>query len=102
MAAFERSDLQLLAHALQTDANIEVVPSPTCFSGVATCLRFLAAEAMRLPGDWRMLATMANGQPAAAGYLRVDGGAHRAWGLGVLTCRPAVSRGSESSMIPSS
>jgi RNA polymerase sigma-70 factor (ECF subfamily) len=87
MAAFESSDVQMLARVLQADATIEVVPSTAWFAGVATCLRYLAAEAMFSPGDWRMLPTSANGQPAAAGYLRAGGGSvYQAWGIGVLTC----------------
>jgi RNA polymerase sigma-70 factor (ECF subfamily) len=37
------------------------------------------------PGDWLMAATAANGQPAAAAYLRGPDGVHRAFGLAVLT-----------------
>jgi RNA polymerase sigma-70 factor (ECF subfamily) len=40
---------------------------------------------MGSPGDWRMIATTANGQPAAAAYHRNSDGVHRAFGLGVLT-----------------
>ncbi|MBV8720067.1 MAG: sigma-70 family RNA polymerase sigma factor [Chloroflexi bacterium] len=87
MAAFENSDVQLLAKVLQSDATIEVVPSPTWFAGVATCLRYLESEALFSPGDWRMLPTVANGQAAAAAYLRAPGDStHRPWGIGVLTC----------------
>jgi RNA polymerase sigma-70 factor (ECF subfamily) len=41
------------------------------------------------PGDWLMNATAANGQPAAATYLRGADGVHRAFGLAVLTVTPA-------------
>ena len=73
---------------LEADAALEVIPSRTWFSGKATCVPFLASEAMFSAGDWRMLATIANGQPAAAAYLRDSSGTHRAYGLALLTCRP--------------
>jgi RNA polymerase sigma-70 factor (ECF subfamily) len=37
------------------------------------------------PGDWRMVPTAANGQPAAAAYLRGGDGSYRAYGIVVLT-----------------
>jgi RNA polymerase sigma-70 factor, ECF subfamily len=36
-------------------------------------------------GDWRMLPTAANGQPAAAAYLRGADGVYRAYAIAVLT-----------------
>ena len=37
------------------------------------------------PGDWRMIPTGANGQPAAAAYRRGADGAYLAYGIVVLT-----------------
>jgi len=37
------------------------------------------------PGDWKMLPVAANGQPAAAAYLRGSDGGYRAYGIVVLT-----------------
>ena len=37
------------------------------------------------PGDWRMIAVTANGQPAAAAYQRDADGVLRAFGVAVLT-----------------
>ena len=62
---FEHADLAVLERALRTDASIEMVGSRTWFSGRATCLRHLA-RVVGSPGDWRMLPTQVNGQPAAA------------------------------------
>lgn len=89
IAAFESSDLQMLTRVLQADAALEVIPSRTWFSGIATCVPFLAAEAMFSAGDWRLLPTMANGQPAAVAYL-LDAARqmYRAYGLVVLTVGP--------------
>jgi RNA polymerase sigma-70 factor (ECF subfamily) len=77
----------MLARVLQADAAIEVIPSRTWFSGISECVPFLATEAVFSPGDWRLLPTIANGQPSAAAYLRDATGTHRAYGLALLTCR---------------
>jgi RNA polymerase sigma-70 factor (ECF subfamily) len=60
------------------------VGTDTWFAGKRTCVRYLARHALGAPGDWRMLATSANGQPAVAAYLRGDDGTHGAWGVAVL------------------
>jgi RNA polymerase sigma-70 factor (ECF subfamily) len=83
IAGFENADATVLEHALRTDAAIELVGTRTWFAGRATCLRFLA-QVIGSPGDWRMLPTTVNGQPAAAAYRRNNDEVHRAWGLGVL------------------
>jgi RNA polymerase sigma-70 factor (ECF subfamily) len=40
------------------------------FRGKATCVPHLRARALESPGDWRMVPTSANGQPAVVAYLR--------------------------------
>ncbi|TDB91897.1 sigma-70 family RNA polymerase sigma factor [Actinomadura sp. KC216] len=87
IAGFENADVGALERALRADAAIEMVGTRTWFSGIAACLRYLA-QVTGSPGDWRMTPTIANGQPAAAAYLRDAGGTHRAFGLGVLTATP--------------
>jgi RNA polymerase sigma-70 factor, ECF subfamily len=84
VAGFEKADTAALERALRADAAIEMAGSPTWFAGRVTCLRYLA-HVIGSPGDWRMVPVLANGQPAAAAYLRDGGGVHRAFGLGVLT-----------------
>ncbi len=88
ISAFENADPAALERVLRKDAALEPVGSLTWFSGRDTCLpyitRFLGA-----PGDWRMAATTANGQPAAAAYLRGPDGTHQAFGLAVLTATGA-------------
>jgi RNA polymerase sigma-70 factor, ECF subfamily len=84
MAAFEKADVSLLEVALREDAALEVVGSRTWFAGNTTCLPFLTAQALGGPGDWRMVPIAANGQPAAAAYLRGDDGLHHAYGIAVL------------------
>jgi RNA polymerase sigma-70 factor, ECF subfamily len=87
MAAFEKADVSLLEVALREDAALEMVGSLTWFAGNTTCLPFLAAQALGGPGDWRMVPIAANGQPAAAAYLRGDDGLHHAYGIAVLDVR---------------
>ena len=73
---------------LRKDAALEPVGSLSWFSGRDTCLRYVT-QFLGAPGDWRMAATTANGQPAAAAYLRGPDGIHRALGLAVLTATAA-------------
>jgi RNA polymerase sigma-70 factor (ECF subfamily) len=48
------------------------------------CLHVLDAYVLGTPGDWRMVATTANGQPAAVVYHRDADGVLRADGVVVL------------------
>jgi len=48
------------------------------------CLRLLETRVLGKPGDWRMIATTANGQPAAAVYHRDPAGVLRASDIVVL------------------
>ena len=50
---------------LRADATLEATPFRDWQSGRATCIHVLDAYALGTPGDWRMIATIANGQPAA-------------------------------------
>ncbi|MFB9530231.1 sigma-70 family RNA polymerase sigma factor [Nonomuraea roseola] len=92
MTAFEKADLAALERALRKDAALEMVGYSTWFSGLDTCLRHLA-RALGSPGTWRMVPVQANGQPAAAAYLRGENGTYDAFGLAVLTVTPGgISR----------
>jgi RNA polymerase sigma-70 factor (ECF subfamily) len=84
IAGFENADTAALERALRADAAIELVGSRTWFAGRATCLRYLT-RVIGSSGDWRMVATSVNLQPAAAAYRRDTDGVYRAFGLGVLT-----------------
>jgi RNA polymerase sigma-70 factor, ECF subfamily len=84
MTAFEKSDAAMIKEVLRHDAALEVVGSRTWFAGNTTCLPFLTAQALGSPGDWRMVPIAANGQPAAAAYLRGEDGVHHAYGISVL------------------
>jgi RNA polymerase sigma-70 factor (ECF subfamily) len=85
MAAFENADIAALERLLLRDATLEAPPFGTWFAGRQTCVACLRNYVLRSPGDWRMLATSANGQPAAAGWVRDDSGAYQPYGIVVLT-----------------
>ena len=85
MAAFENADIAALEQLLLRDATLEAPPFGTWFAGRQTCLACLRNYVVRSPGHWRMLATSANGQPAAAGWVRDEQGAYQPYGIVVLT-----------------
>jgi RNA polymerase sigma-70 factor (ECF subfamily) len=86
IAAFENADAAAFEEVLRADAALEMVGSRTWFSGLRTCLPYLTSPpVLGAPGDWRMLPTRANGQPAAAAYRRGPSGAHEAFGIAVLS-----------------
>ncbi|WP_182898555.1 sigma-70 family RNA polymerase sigma factor [Microbispora sp. H10830] len=84
IAAFERSDVGLLKQVLRTDATLEATPFRDWQSGRARCVHMLDAYVLGAPGDWRMIATTANGQPSAVVYHRDADGVLRAAGVVVL------------------
>jgi RNA polymerase sigma-70 factor (ECF subfamily) len=84
IAAFERSDATLLEHVLRKDATLEATPFREWQAGRDRCIHMLDAYVLGRPGDWRMLPTTANGQPAAAVYRRDDDGVLRANGVVVV------------------
>jgi RNA polymerase sigma-70 factor (ECF subfamily) len=84
IAAFENADPAALERVLRKDAALEPAGALTWFSGRDTCMAYVR-RFFGAPGDWQMCVTAANGQPAAAAYLRGPDGVHRAFGLAVLT-----------------
>jgi RNA polymerase sigma-70 factor, ECF subfamily len=83
MAAHERGDADGLARLLRDDVRASAPPLPLWYQGrdalVASTRRRAAA------GRFRLLATTANRQPAAASYLRADGeSAYRPMGIDIL------------------
>ena len=85
VAAFENADAAALERLLLADATLEATPLRTWFAGRNTCVPFLRDHLLGSPGDWRMLATSANGQPAAAAYTRDQDGNYQPYGICVLT-----------------
>jgi RNA polymerase sigma-70 factor (ECF subfamily) len=84
IAAFENADAAALERLLRKDVTLEAPPLRNWFSGLTTCMPFMATHVLGSPGHWRMLPTSANGQPAVAAYTR-DGSVYRAYGIVVLT-----------------
>jgi RNA polymerase sigma-70 factor (ECF subfamily) len=82
IGAFETADAAALERLLRADATLELPPSAAWFAGGEAIAGAVAG--LGSPGDWRMVPTAANGQPAAAAYLR-DGDGYRAYGIVVLT-----------------
>jgi RNA polymerase sigma-70 factor, ECF subfamily len=83
-AAFENADLTALVRILHEDAVLEMPPQAGWFRGRDAIARFLGSRVLGRPGDWLMVPTAANGQPAFAAYQR-DGGGYHAHGICVLT-----------------
>ncbi len=84
IAAFERCDAGLLEHVLRADATLEATPFREWQAGRSSCIGLLERYVLGRPGDWRMIPTSANGQPAAAVYHRNPLGVLRAHGIVVL------------------
>jgi RNA polymerase sigma-70 factor, ECF subfamily len=84
-AAFETADVAALTGLLRDDAVLEMPPQPTWFAGRDRVGRFLGAVVLRRPGDFRLIPTAANGQPALAAYRRDRDGVLRAHAIQVLT-----------------
>jgi RNA polymerase sigma-70 factor (ECF subfamily) len=81
--AHERGDVDGLARLLRDDIRLSAPPLPRPVDGRAA---FLAkARRSAAPGRFRYVQTGANGQPAAASYVRRDGdSAYRPLGIDVL------------------
>jgi RNA polymerase sigma-70 factor (ECF subfamily) len=92
IAAFENADAAALERLLIEDATLEATPMRTWFAGRKTCVPFLRDRVLGSPGDWRMLATSANGQPAAAAYTLDQHGNYQPYGICVLTVTSAGIR----------
>jgi RNA polymerase sigma-70 factor (ECF subfamily) len=84
MAAFERSDPAEIERLLVDDAILEMTGTTTWFSGKATCLPFIASQAIGNAGDWRMVPLHANGQLAAAAYHLGDADTYHPFAIVVV------------------
>ena len=92
IAAFENADAAALERLLVHDATLEATPLRTWFAGHQACVSFLRTYILGSPGDWRMLATSANGQPAAAAGTRDQHGDYQPYRIVVLTVTSAGIR----------
>ena len=91
IAAFESSDATALTELLRRDATLEMTPSATWFAGSKAIA--CAVGGLGWPGDWRMIPTLANGQPAAGAYRCGSDGIHHAYAIVVLTATTATTAG---------
>ncbi|MEV1169809.1 sigma-70 family RNA polymerase sigma factor [Nonomuraea sp. NPDC049784] len=89
VAAFENADITALMGLLTEDAVLEMPPTPTWFAGRESVGRFFGSRVLTVPGAFRMVATSANGQPAAAMYGRGPDGVHHAHAVMVLSASDA-------------
>ncbi len=88
MAAFEHADVSALARLLRDDVVLEMPPLLTWFAGRDNVTKFFATQVFP-HNQFRMVATTANGQPAAAGYHHDRHGGYQAHALTVLTVTTA-------------
>jgi RNA polymerase sigma-70 factor (TIGR02960 family) len=80
----ERGDVAAAVALLREDIRVTMPPHPWCFEGLASMVP-LIERALSEPGEWRLLPTRANRQPAAASYFQGPGDAeYRAFKLDVL------------------
>jgi len=84
VAAFAAADATALEQLLSQDASLEATTIRTWFAGRAGCVPFLRRYILGASGDWRMLPTRANGQPAAIAFHR-NGNTYQPYGIVVLT-----------------
>lgn len=83
MHAHEAGDMGAMARLLREDARVSAAPLPLWFDGRDAFLA--SARRSATAGRFRFVATRANGQPAAAGYVRGSEGAFTPLGIDVLT-----------------
>lgn len=85
MKAFERYDVPAIVDLLHAEAVWEMPPFDSWFSGAENIGGLIRGHCPASgPGDQRMLATTANGQPAFGLYMKGEDGVHRAFHLQVL------------------
>jgi len=82
--AYEAGDMQETMALIADDVRVTMPPAPYLFEGRAAIAEL--AERARNTGEWRLLTTRANRQPAAACYLR-EGSEFRTFKLDVLRVR---------------
>jgi RNA polymerase sigma-70 factor (ECF subfamily) len=88
IAAFEQSDMTAIERLLADHAILEMAGTATWFAGKATCVPFIAAQAIGQAGDRRMVPLHANGQLAVAGYQLADGGGYHPFAIVVVSTTP--------------
>jgi RNA polymerase sigma-70 factor (TIGR02960 family) len=83
IANHESGDAAAAAALLRDDVRVTMPPNPDCYEGRDAIMPLI--ELAGTMGDWRLVPTRANRQPAAASYLRRPGDSvYRAFKLDVL------------------
>ncbi|MGI8505960.1 MAG: sigma-70 family RNA polymerase sigma factor [Solirubrobacteraceae bacterium] len=85
--ALQNDDIDEVVALLTDDAIVSMPPQPEWHQGHEAVGAFLRDRARHRFGDWRLLETRANGQPALAYYLSGEGGGWSRAGLFVLELR---------------
>jgi RNA polymerase sigma-70 factor (ECF subfamily) len=105
LAAFESSDLAEMERLLADEAVLEMTGTTSWYSGKATCVPFIATQAIGRPGDWRMLPLRACGQLAAGAYHRQSDQAYLPFAVVVLATTSTqitrISLFAQSALFPS-
>jgi RNA polymerase sigma-70 factor (ECF subfamily) len=83
--AFARADADALVTLLRADVELEMPPTATWFSGRSAVVGFLETRVMLRKGQWLLVPTRANGQPAFVVHERTRGGRVVPYGIQVLT-----------------
>lgn len=92
VSAFQDADLPSLVRLMRADIALEMPPQPQWFRGRAAVAGFFGDHVLDTPGEFRMVATRANGQPAFGAYQRDGEGVYRPHAVHVLTLdRAAVA-----------
>jgi RNA polymerase sigma-70 factor (ECF subfamily) len=68
VAAFERADPAAITALVTADVILEMPPVAAWFAGPDHYAEFMAGVFERRPGPWRLVPTVANGQPALVAY----------------------------------
>ena len=85
MTAFTNADIALLVRLLRADIAVEMPPQPQWLRGRTAVAQFFAHHVLSTPGQFAMVATMANCQPAFVAYQRAQDGTYQPHAVHVLT-----------------
>jgi RNA polymerase sigma-70 factor (ECF subfamily) len=87
--AHQRADVAASIALMREDIRVTMPPRPFVFEGIAQMQPLI--ERARTMGEWRLVATWSNRQPAAVSYLRQPGdSAFRAFKIDVIRVRGAL------------
>jgi len=84
-AAFTNADVTALVRLLRADIAVEMPPEPHWLRGPEAVAQFFTDHVLSTPGTFRMVATMANGQPAFVAHQRAQDGTYQPHAVHVLT-----------------